>query len=57
LLFLILSDVEILQSNGQGIILAATWVAPLIVVPRAWDYPTTTTSSVETGKSESTGGK
>lgn len=27
--------------RGKGVVLAATWVMPLALVPRAWDYPTT----------------
>jgi hypothetical protein len=28
-----------MQDNGKGVILAATWVLPILIVPRAWDYP------------------
>jgi len=28
-----------MQDNGRGVILAATWIVPVLVIPRAWDYP------------------
>jgi hypothetical protein len=30
---------ELMQDNGKGIILAATWILPVLIIPRAWDYP------------------
>jgi hypothetical protein len=27
-----------MQDNGKGVILAATWILPLLIIPRAWDY-------------------
>ena len=25
---------------GQGVILAATWILPVAIIPRPWDFPT-----------------
>lgn len=29
------------QDRGHGVVIAATWLMPMALVPRPWDYPTT----------------
>lgn len=36
------------QDKGQGVILAATWLMPMALVPRPWDYPTESDSLLAT---------
>ena len=31
--------IAVMQDSGNGIILAATWLVPLLLIPRPWDYP------------------
>jgi hypothetical protein len=31
--------ITVMQDNGKGVILTATWLVPLLLIPRAWDYP------------------